>query len=69
MLCEDVGRQILHHGKRLDPAELLRRIQAVTADDLMRVMRKALQSPPAFAAVGDVRALPSYDTIRAALRQ
>ena len=35
------------------------RIQAVTADDIQRVMRAALDSQPAFAAVGDVTALPN----------
>jgi hypothetical protein len=63
LLCEDIGRQILGHGKRLDPAELCRRIQAVTPGDLQRVMRAALAHPPAFAAVGDVATVPDYASI------
>jgi processing peptidase subunit alpha len=64
LLAEDIGRQVLSHGKRLDPAELTRRIQAVTAEDVARVMRRALASPPAFSAVGDCSSLPDYDTLR-----
>ena len=40
------GRQILAHGKRLDPRLLVERIQAVTAADVARVMRAALAAPP-----------------------
>jgi mitochondrial-processing peptidase subunit alpha len=66
LLCEDIGRQVLNHGKRLDPAELLRRIQAVSAADVQRVMRAALSHPPALAIVGDINAAsaPTYDTLR-----
>lgn len=64
VLCEDIGRQFLSHGKRLDTGELVRRIQAVSAEDVIRVMRKALASPPAFAAVGDVSHLPEYAALR-----
>jgi len=64
LLVEDIGRQFLSHNKRMDPAELLRRIQAVTADDIMRVMRQALMHPPAFAAVGDVSTCPDYGLLR-----
>jgi processing peptidase subunit alpha len=64
LLCEDIGRQILSHGKRLDPRELVRRIQAVSSEDIIRVMRQALVQPPSLAAVGDVSALPEYDAFR-----
>jgi mitochondrial-processing peptidase subunit alpha len=64
LLVEDIGRQFLSHNKRMDPAELLRRIQAVKAEDIMRVMRQALLHPPAFAAVGDVATLPDYGLLR-----
>ena len=63
LLAEDIGRQVLSHGKRLDPSELVRRIQAVNADDVIRVMKSALAHPPAFAAVGDCSSLPDYATL------
>ena len=64
LLVEDIGRQILSHGKRLDPATLVQRIRAVTQEDIVRVMRQALGAPPAFAAVGDVGAIAPYEAIR-----
>ncbi len=64
LLVEDIGRQILSHGKRLDPAELVHRIRSVTQDDIIRVMREALANPPSFAAVGDVSRIAQYDAIR-----
>lgn len=76
LLCEDIGRQILSHGKRMDPAELVRRIQAVTAEDIIRVTRNAMSKPPSFAVVGEgatapagrgglnQHALPSYEALQ-----
>lgn len=64
LLLDDTGRQHLHHGKRLDPAEGLRRIRAVTSDDIVRVIRKALAHPPSFSAVGAVSTIPSYEAFR-----
>lgn len=64
LLSEDIGRQILAHGRRMDPAELVRRIAAVTSDDIMRVMRAALSAPPAFAFVGHAPDLPDYNQLR-----
>ena len=64
LLAEDVGRQILCHGKRLDPSALVKRIKAVTPDDIVRVMRQALSSPPSYAAVGDVSSIAEYDAVR-----
>jgi len=64
LLAEDVGRQILCHGKRLDPSVLVKRIKAVTPDDIVRVMRQALSSPPSYAAVGDVSSIAEYEALR-----
>ena len=61
ILCEDIGRQVLAEDHRIDPAELCDRIEAVTADDLLRLSREVLSSPPAFAVVGDHSSVPEYD--------
>ena len=64
LLCEDIGRQVLNHGKRLDPSELLRRIQSVSPADVQRVMQATLAQPPALAVVGEHESVPSYDALR-----
>jgi processing peptidase subunit alpha len=64
LLAEDIGRQILNHGKRLEVEELTRRILAVSPADIMRVMRAAIAHPPSFAAVGDASAIPEYEAFR-----
>jgi mitochondrial-processing peptidase subunit alpha len=65
LLSEDIGRQILSHGKRMDPSELVRRIQSVQTDDILRVMRKSLAAPPSFSMVGHAGAdMVSYEALR-----
>jgi processing peptidase subunit alpha len=64
LLVEDIGRQILNHGKRMDPVELTARIQAVSQAEIMRVMRTALSHPPALSAVGDCSSVPDYEAVR-----
>ena len=60
VLVEDIGRQMLSHRKRLDPVELTRRIQRVTAEDITRVMQKALANKPSLTVVGETRAVPEF---------
>ena len=45
ILCEDIGRQVLTLGKRMDPDELCNRILAVTSEDLVRVSKEFLREP------------------------
>jgi processing peptidase subunit alpha len=65
MLAEDIGRQILNHKKRLSVEEVARRIQAVRAQDVREVVRKALRSAPSVAVVGDVEGrVPPYENFK-----
>lgn len=65
MLAEDIGRQILNHRKRLSVEEVARRIQAVRAQDVRDVVRKALRHPPSVAVVGDVEGrVPPYENFK-----
>ncbi|KAJ7994000.1 hypothetical protein DPEC_G00261410 [Dallia pectoralis] len=67
VIFEDVGRQVLATGKRKLPHELCDLISNVTASDIKRVSTKMLRSKPAVAALGDLRQMPSYEHIQAAL--
>jgi processing peptidase subunit alpha len=63
VLMEDLGRQTLVYGKREDPTELCKRIDAVTAAQVQAAAKAALATPVSVAAFGDVSALPSYEVI------
>uniref|UniRef100_A0A3P8VGZ0 Peptidase, mitochondrial processing subunit alpha n=1 Tax=Cynoglossus semilaevis TaxID=244447 RepID=A0A3P8VGZ0_CYNSE len=67
VIFEDVGRQVLSTGKRKLPHELCNLINNVTTNDIKRVTTKMLRSKPAVAALGDLKELPSFEHIQAAL--
>ncbi|KAI8822142.1 Metalloenzyme, LuxS/M16 peptidase-like protein [Fimicolochytrium jonesii] len=57
--CEDIGRQIMVQGHRLSVAEMCKRIESLTAEDLKRVARRIVlgqdvQSPLDFATPQDL---------------
>nr|XP_020650618.1 mitochondrial-processing peptidase subunit alpha [Pogona vitticeps] len=67
VIFEDVGRQVLATGTRKLPHELCVLIGKVSAADIRRVVTKMLRNKPAVAALGDLRELPSYEHMQAAL--
>uniref|UniRef100_A0A6J0TSU2 Alpha-MPP n=1 Tax=Pogona vitticeps TaxID=103695 RepID=A0A6J0TSU2_9SAUR len=67
VIFEDVGRQVLATGTRKLPHELCVLIGKVSAEDIRRVVTKMLRNKPAVAALGDLRELPSYEHMQAAL--
>ena len=68
VLMEDIGRQILAGGRRYSAAELCASIDAVTAEDLVRVTRNMLATPPSISAVGNIENLPSYQRLSEAFQ-
>lgn len=65
VICEDIGRQILSHGRRIHPAEALARIDAVDAAAVKNcATRYFYDRCHALAAVGPIFELPDYDWIR-----
>eukprot|EP01135_Chromosphaera_perkinsii_P005925 Nk52_evm11s372 gene=Nk52_evmTU11s372 len=60
---EDIGRQVLAHGKRETPKFLCDKIDEVTAEDINRVAFKMLSSAPTMAAYGDLLHLPPIEII------
>jgi processing peptidase subunit beta len=64
-VCEDIGRQVLTLQRRMSPAELFMRVDAVTVDDVKRVCDNYLNDvDPVVAAHGPVKLFPDYNYIR-----
>ena len=64
-IAEDIGRQLLTYGRRMTPAEIFSRIDAVTTDDIKATAAKFINdNDHALAAVGGIHELPDYNWIR-----
>lgn len=58
-VVEDIGRQLLTHGRRLTPAEIFLRINAVTADDISRISTEhCYDREPCLVYVGQTKLFP-----------
>lgn len=67
-VCEDIGRQMLAYGRRIPPAELAARIDAVDAKIVKEVCYKYIYDKcPVIAAVGPIENLPDYNEIKSYL--
>uniref|UniRef100_F1L1J9 Mitochondrial-processing peptidase subunit alpha n=1 Tax=Ascaris suum TaxID=6253 RepID=F1L1J9_ASCSU len=60
VMFEDLSRQVLGHGYRRKPAEYIRRIDAITSADIVRVVERMLVTPPSVVGYGDLKVLPDY---------
>ncbi|XP_072571816.1 cytochrome b-c1 complex subunit 1, mitochondrial-like [Paramormyrops kingsleyae] len=66
--CEDIGRQVLIHGRRVPLAEWDAKIDAVTAKMVRDVCSKYIYDKcPAVAAVGPIEQLPDYNRVRSSM--
>jgi len=64
-IAEDIGRQLLTIGRRISPAEMFTRIDAVSLSELQRVANEYLYDVDvAVAAVGAIKHLPDYNEFR-----
>lgn len=64
-VAEDIGRQLLTYGRRMTPAEIFSRIDAITVDDIKATANKIINDKDhALAAVGGIHELPDYNWIR-----
>ena len=64
-VAEDIGRQLLTYGRRMTPAEIFSRIDAITVADVKATAAKIINDQDhALAAVGGIHELPDYNWIR-----
>jgi mitochondrial-processing peptidase subunit alpha len=70
VLFEDMSRQVLSFGKREHISETVAKVDAVTAEDILAIMSRAIVKPPTVCAVGvDVGHVPSYEQVCEWLRR
>ena len=63
--CEDIGRQMLTYGRRMSPAELFARIDAISTQDVRTTANKFINDEDhALSAIGPIYELPDYNWIR-----
>ena len=64
-VCEDIGRQILTYGRRLTPAEIIARIDAVDASAVKAAANAYINDKDvAVAGVGNIHELPDMNWFR-----
>jgi len=61
---EDIGRQVLGLGKRIQPQELYESLDAVTSEDLRRISEEMLATKPSMAAIGNCTNLPDLTYVQ-----
>ena len=68
VLCEDIARQYITYGYRVQPKDLCHEIENVTKKDLLSVAMKMILTKPSIGIVGPESSLadkvPSYDEIK-----
>lgn len=64
VVFEDIGRQVLATGSRKRPEYFMQAIDGISKDDIDRVARRLLKSPPCIAARGEIKTVPSIADIQ-----
>jgi predicted Zn-dependent peptidase len=66
--CEQMAQHMLIHGTPFDPADMVRRIEAVDDAAIARVVDRWHSAPPTLAALGPVGRLEDFERLKARLR-
>ena len=71
VLGDDMARQVSTYGKRENAEDVCRKIDAVTAEDIMRVAMRGLTSNPSVVAYGDLTSIPDniHELVGQALKE
>ncbi|OQS07451.1 hypothetical protein THRCLA_00532 [Thraustotheca clavata] len=69
ILYEDIGRQLLTYGIRESPAVICGKIDAVTKQDVQRIVYQAMQNKPSLVYCGKLSEFPEYDQVANAIAQ
>jgi len=65
--CEQMAQHMLIHGTPFDPADIVRKIEAVDDAAIRRVVSQWRSAPPTLAALGPVGRVEDFDRLRARL--
>jgi len=65
--CEQMAQHMLIHGTPFDPADMVRRIEAVDDAAIARVVARWRSAPPTVAALGPVGRLEDFERLKARL--
>jgi predicted Zn-dependent peptidase len=65
--CEQLAQHLLIHGTPFDPAEIVRKVEAVDDAAIARVVAGWRSAPPTLAALGPVGRLEEFDRLRGRL--
>ena len=64
-LNDEIGKNLIYYGRRLTPAEIFSRVDAIDADAVKRVaMKYFYDRDPVMAAYGDISHIPDYSWLR-----
>tara|TARA_R110002073_G_scaffold66926_2_gene166839 strand:- start:3289 stop:4548 length:1260 start_codon:yes stop_codon:yes gene_type:complete len=65
--CEQLARQMLIYGRPVPAEEIVAKVDAVTADDVVRVAERLFSTKPTLSAIGPLANLEADDTFAARL--
>lgn len=66
--CEQLARQVVIYGRPVPVAEVVDRIESISAEDCARVARRLFAGTPTFAAIGPLAKVESFERVAERLR-
>lgn len=66
--CEQLARQVVIYGRPVPTAEVVEKVEAITAEDCVRVAKRLFAGMPTFAAIGPLGKVESFEKVAERLR-